>query len=195
MFSYVALTFRCSPNVYRRFIQGFRWIATPLTSMLKTTESSDLAPRELGTDEVVGGGGRADETVVDSSKSSESRRIFKKPEKPQRPEKFAKAIGSEKRLPKHQSSVDLRQRAQAPVRFTRPRSSLDNTFGAITNKAKLVELLMLCRVFLQWEEDLRAEYSNPSPAVTNVPLHQVIVCKTHVIPLLNSGDALGRKTS
>ena len=55
--------------------RGFRWIAAPLTSMLKTTGSSDLAPRELGTDEVVGGGGRADETVVDSSKLSKSRRI------------------------------------------------------------------------------------------------------------------------
>ena len=68
MFSHVALTFRCSSNLYRRFIQGFRWIAAPLTSMLKTTGSLDLAPRELGTNEVVGGGGRADETVVDSSK-------------------------------------------------------------------------------------------------------------------------------
>ena len=63
--------------------------------MLKTTGSLDLAPRELGTNEVVGGGGRADETVVDSSKSSKSRRIVKKSEKPQRPEKFAKVIGSE----------------------------------------------------------------------------------------------------
>ena len=57
--------------------QGFRWIAAPLTSMLKTTGSSDLAPRELGTDEVVGGSGRADETVVDLSKSSKIRRIVK----------------------------------------------------------------------------------------------------------------------
>ena len=31
--------------------------------------------------------------------------------------------------------------------------------------------------------------------MTNVSLHQVIVCKTHVIPLLNSGDALRKKTS
>ena len=77
MFSHVALTFRRSSDFYQRFIQGFRWIATPLTSMLKTTGSSDLAPRELETDEVVGGGGRADETVVDSSKSSKSRRIVK----------------------------------------------------------------------------------------------------------------------
>ena len=88
MFSHVALTFRCSSDFYRRFIQGFRWIAAPLTSMLKTTGSSDLAPRELGTDEVVGGGGRADETVVDSSKLSKSWRIVKKSEKPQRPEKL-----------------------------------------------------------------------------------------------------------
>ena len=56
----------------------FRWIAALLTSMLKTTGSSDLAPRELGTDEVVGGSGRADETVVNLSKSSKSRRIVKK---------------------------------------------------------------------------------------------------------------------
>ena len=45
--------------------------------MLKTIGLSDLAPRELETDEVVGGGGRADETVMDSSKSSKSRKIVK----------------------------------------------------------------------------------------------------------------------
>ena len=77
MSSHVALTFKCSSNFYRHFIQGFRWIAAPLTSLLKTTGSSDLAPGELGTDEVVGGSGRADETVVDSSKLSKSRRIVK----------------------------------------------------------------------------------------------------------------------
>ena len=43
-------------------------MATPLISMLKTIESSDLAPRELGTDEIVGGGGRANEMVVDLPK-------------------------------------------------------------------------------------------------------------------------------
>ena len=77
MTSHVALTFKYSSNFYRRFIQGFRWIAAPLISLLKTTGSSDLAPGELGTDEVVGGSGRADETVVDLSKSSKSRRIVK----------------------------------------------------------------------------------------------------------------------
>ena len=56
----------------------FRWIAAPLTSMLKTTGSSNLASRELEIDEVIGGGSRADETVVDLSKSSKSRRIVKK---------------------------------------------------------------------------------------------------------------------
>ena len=70
-------TFRFSSDFYQRFIQGFRWIAASLTSMLKTTGSSDLAPRELGTDEVVGDGDRADETVVDSFKSSKSRGIVK----------------------------------------------------------------------------------------------------------------------
>ena len=78
MFNHVALTFGCLSDFYRRFIQGFRWIAASLTSMLKTTGSSDLAPRELGTDEVVGGSGRADKTVVNLSKLSKSRRIVKK---------------------------------------------------------------------------------------------------------------------
>ena len=78
MFSHVALTFKCSSDFYQRFLQGFRWIAAPFTSMLKTTRSSNLTPKELGTDEVVGGGGRADETVVDLSKLSKSRKIVKK---------------------------------------------------------------------------------------------------------------------
>ena len=54
------------------FIQGIRWIMASLTLMLKTIESSDLAPRELQTDEVVGSGDRADKTIVDLSKSSKS---------------------------------------------------------------------------------------------------------------------------
>ena len=69
--------------------------------MLKTTGSSDLAPRELETDEVVGGGGKADETVVDSSKvvkksrNCQKSRNRQKVEKPQKHEKAAKVIGSE----------------------------------------------------------------------------------------------------
>ena len=35
--------------------------------MLKITGSSDLAPSELRTDKVVGSGGKADKTVLDSS--------------------------------------------------------------------------------------------------------------------------------
>ena len=72
MFSHVALTFRCSSDFYCRFIQGFSRIAEPLISMLKTTESSGLsAPKAFRAenDEVVGGGSRADKTVVDSSNS------------------------------------------------------------------------------------------------------------------------------
>ena len=64
-------------NFYRRFIQGFSRIAAPLTSLLKTTWSSDeLAPKAFRADdnEVVGGGsGRANKTVVNSSKNNKSR--------------------------------------------------------------------------------------------------------------------------
>ena len=58
--------------------------------------------------------------VVD--KLSKIRKVVKKlrncqkSEKPQRPGKFAKTIGSEKRLLKHQSSVDLIQKTRAPVK-------------------------------------------------------------------------------
>ena len=58
--------------------------------MLKTTGSSDLAPRELGTDEVVGGSSRADETVVDLSKCQKVEESSKV-EKPQRPKKLQRS--------------------------------------------------------------------------------------------------------
>ena len=72
-------------NFYRRFIQGFSRIAAPLTSMLKTIGSSEeLAPRAFraGNDEIVeGSGGRADETVMDSStsKNEKSRKSTRVP--------------------------------------------------------------------------------------------------------------------
>ena len=73
--------------------------------MLKTIRSSDLALRELETDEIVKGGGRANEMVMDLSKSSKSRGIVKS-RKPLKAWKVAKIIGSEERLPKHQSFVN-----------------------------------------------------------------------------------------
>ena len=76
--------------------------AQPLTSMLRTSSSTDSSTSTTQSavkyDEVDGGG-----KLVE--KSSESRKIVKKSKKPQRSEKFAKAIGSEERLPRHQSSV------------------------------------------------------------------------------------------
>ena len=62
-------------NFYRRFIKGFNRIAAPLTSLLKTTRSSDSASKAFRADdnEVVGGGGRANETVVNLSKNNKFR--------------------------------------------------------------------------------------------------------------------------
>ena len=92
MSSHVALTFRCSSDFYRRSIQGFSKIAAPLTSMLRTSSSTDSSTSAtqiaVKCDGVDGGGGKSVE------KSSKSRRIVKKSEE-QRPEKSAKAIGLE----------------------------------------------------------------------------------------------------
>ena len=58
-------------NFYWRFIWGLSRIAASLTSMLKTTRSSDSAPR-LGNDddEVVRGGGKANDRNLSKSKKS-----------------------------------------------------------------------------------------------------------------------------
>ena len=58
-------------NFYWRFIQGFSKIAAPLTLMLKMIALADLMPRALEVDdnEIVKDSKRANETVVDLSKS------------------------------------------------------------------------------------------------------------------------------
>ena len=58
-------------NFYQRFIQGFSKIVAPLTSMLKTTGSSDLAQRD-DDDEVVGGGGDRNLSKSKKSKNAKS---------------------------------------------------------------------------------------------------------------------------
>ena len=56
-------------NFYRQFIQGFKRIAISLTSMLKTIESSDSALRlRANNNEVLGGGGKADDRNLSKSK-------------------------------------------------------------------------------------------------------------------------------
>ena len=63
-------------NFYWLFIKGFSRIATPLTSLLKITELSDSASKAFRADDdkiVSGGGGRANEMVVNLSKNNKSR--------------------------------------------------------------------------------------------------------------------------
>ena len=57
-------------NFYQNFIQGFSRIAALLTSMLKKTRSLNLALKVLGADEVVGGGGKANDRNLSKSKKS-----------------------------------------------------------------------------------------------------------------------------
>ena len=112
-------------------------------------------------------------------------------------------------LPKHRSSVNLIQRTRAPIRtltvfqalFAGPRSSLNIIFELITNKAKRVKLLILCRVFSQRsEEDFKPRMLEsfagcsprwPTPmfwasifSSSLTPLHRVFICVVHVFPLL-----------
>ena len=75
----------------------------------RINDSSTSAARVMVKYEEVDGGrsGAVGKSVKKSSKSRQkSRRIVKEPKKLQRSEKFAKAIGSEERLPKHRSSVN-----------------------------------------------------------------------------------------
>ena len=110
MSSHVVLTFRCS--------SGFH-----LTSVLRTSSSTDSS---ASTAQIVVEFDGVDQRV----------------QKLQRSEKFPKAIGSEERLPKHWSSVN--KELELPLKLCQffeifllgPKSSLDTTFGAITDKAK-----------------------------------------------------------
>ena len=68
-------------NFYQSFIQGFSKIAALLTSMLKTTKSfEELAPKafKANNNKVVEGDGKAEKTVVNSSKfkNEKSRKLM-----------------------------------------------------------------------------------------------------------------------
>ena len=79
-------------EICRRFIQGFSKIATPLTSMLRTSSSTDsstsAAQIVFEYDEVGSGGGKLIKKFSKVEKSTKSKT-------PQRPEKSAKTIGLE----------------------------------------------------------------------------------------------------
>ena len=110
--------------------------------MLGTSSSTDssISATQIAVkyDEVDGGGGKLVE------KSSKSRRIVKS-RKTSKAWKVAKVIGSEEYLPKHRASVD--SWVWASVKFAGLESSFDIASGLIMDKAKLMELLMLCHVF------------------------------------------------
>ena len=120
----------------------------------RINNSSTSATRVLVKYEEVDGG-RSDVVGKLVKKLSKSRKIVKNSKKPQRSEKFVKAIGLEECLLKHQSSVNWIWRTRAFIRavtvfqalFTVLKISLNTTFGAIIIKAKLMKLLMLSHVF------------------------------------------------
>ena len=144
----------------RSFIQGFSTVAASLISMLKTSSSTDSSTSAtqitVEHDEVDAGGKSV-------KKLSKSRRIVKKSKKPQRSEKFAKAIGSEEHLPKHWSSINEELELQLKLwEFFELLSFLNITFGAIIVKTRLIELLMLYHVFSPEEPVFFSSSSAPS---------------------------------
>ena len=69
-------------NFYWRFIRGFSRIAAPLISLLKTIRSSDSASKAFRADDnevVCSGGGKANETVMNSSKNNKSKNSTRVP--------------------------------------------------------------------------------------------------------------------
>ena len=70
--------------------------------------------------------------------------------------------------------------------FAGPRSFFDTTSGAITDKAKLVELLMLCYVFLGGTKKIFKSKTLKSFISRNQRslCSKVFICATHVFPLI-----------
>ena len=90
---------KCLPKLYQGFIQGFSKIAVLRISSL-TNSSTSAIQIAVKYDEV-------DDSGKLIKKSSKSQKIDKKSIKPKRCEKFVKAIGLKKRLPKYQSFISL----------------------------------------------------------------------------------------
>ena len=162
----------------------------PLLLMLRTSSSIDLSVGAtqfaVDYDEVDNGGGKL------VQKLWISRKIIKKPKKPQRSKKIAKTIGLEERLIKYWSSVNWIQRTWAL--FAGPRNSFDTMFEAIIVKTKLIELLMLYHVFSPKEllftqhiSSFRYFSSGIYPAHFNIKITREFVA--HIFPSLKSGEA------
>ena len=95
--------------------------------------------------------------LASRSKSRQKVEESSKVEKSQRPEK-SQRLSVRRNVYQRTNPLSIRY---APIRalmvfqalFARPRSSLDTIFESITDKAKRVELLMLCHVFPQRSQD------------------------------------------
>ena len=90
----------CISDFDMKFHLRFYTIAAPLTSIIKTSLSTDSSTSAtkiaVKHDEVDGGGGKLVKKVVKKSKNCQKAKNLK------RFDKSAKVIGSEERLPKHQ---------------------------------------------------------------------------------------------
>ena len=136
----------CNGDFDKKFHPRLYTIAASLTLMLKTsssTDSSASAAQIVVEFDGVDAGGRAVGKLV--KKLSKSCQKVQKASRVWKHDKDHRFGGTFTEAP------ILRRRTRASVRaltvfwalFARPRSSFDTTFGAIINRAQLIELLML----------------------------------------------------
>ena len=117
-----------------------------------------------------------------------------KVEKPQRLEK-SQRLSVRRNVYRSTNPPSIRyEELELPIRalsvfsssFAGPRSSVNTTSRAITDKAKLVELLMLCCVFPGGTKKIFKSRTLESFISRNQPslCSKVLICAAHVFPLI-----------